>query len=430
MATQKPDGGIHAKGAVAKLPTATFEFDKSARQNLPDGALRLRITLEQQLGSNHTIAAFKFSTLTQRSTKSVYALRQQLIADEFSEWHAAERKNAVEWKILHPQQATSNLPILTIEPDDSIFASGDTAKRDDYYLEFGPVDFPVSALQLEALPDLRLPAGGPGSTYYEGTLGDFYLTEIEAQAKSTVFPFRTASETYTRNRYGNNPVSAALAIDGDVQTGWSVHDRQGERHVAVFNFEQSVPANTPIKIRMTFGRHFASSLGRFRFSATSGENTPQARTYNSDIAALIRKNISDLTEVEFARLRNVFLLTTPHLAKDAEQIRKLRKRPSGTSAMILTERPAGHERTTHRHHRGEYLQPRDQVTPGLPDVLKTDQTLQAGSRLEFARWLVSGRNTLTARVVAKKPKLAGILRRRNRKNAGRFWPAGRSTITS
>ena len=72
----------------------------------------------------------------------------------------------MDWKILVPVAATSNLPILTIQDDHSIFASGDTAKRDDYVITLEAADHPILAIRLEALPDYRLPEGGPGSTYY------------------------------------------------------------------------------------------------------------------------------------------------------------------------------------------------------------------------------------------------------------------------
>ena len=45
---------------------------------------------------------------------------------------SARRPHAVRWTVLEPMQATSNLPRLTIEPDGSIFASGDQTKRDVY----------------------------------------------------------------------------------------------------------------------------------------------------------------------------------------------------------------------------------------------------------------------------------------------------------
>ncbi|MEZ6060881.1 MAG: DUF1549 domain-containing protein [Planctomycetaceae bacterium] len=94
------------------------------------------------------------------------------IDEAFEKWLADETANAVQWTSLKPVEATSNLPILTIQDDDSIFASGDTAKRDDYFISLAASDKPITALRLEALPDDRLPAHGPGTTYYEGTPGD------------------------------------------------------------------------------------------------------------------------------------------------------------------------------------------------------------------------------------------------------------------
>lgn len=399
---EKTGWGIHASGQVAQAPVATFRIDRNILKGLPGESVRLRATLNQAVGNQHTIGAFRFGTMTTRSRAEIAALREAEISREFKKWRVAEREHAVVWQHLHPQDVRSNLPILTIQADDSIFASGDTAKRDDYFIDFAAVDFPVTALQLEALPDDRLPNGGPGSTYYEGTLGDFYLTEFQARSASTTYPFRSATETYARNRYGSNPVSAALAIDGDVQTGWSVHDRQGERHVAVFLLEHPVPPGTPVSVQLTFGRHFASSLGRFRLSATSAPGNPEARNYSSDIAKLIQKESSDLSDEEQTRLRTAFLLTAPQMVTQAEQIRKLRQRPGGTSAMVLSERPTGHDRPTYRHHRGEYLQPRDRVAAGLPEALVAPGMPGAQNRLEFARWLVSGQNALTARVVANR----------------------------
>ncbi|MEZ6135569.1 MAG: DUF1549 domain-containing protein [Pirellulaceae bacterium] len=168
----------------------------------------------------------------------------------FEQWLIEQRKSLANWQALHPTEAMSNLPILTIQDDESIFASGDTAKRDEFYVTFAPVDFPIYALQLETLPDERLPARGPGSTYYEGTLGDFYLTEFSVSVAGEPFSIQSASDSYAKNRYGKNPVSAQLTIDGDVQTGWSVHGRQGERHVAVYVMAEPIPAGQSFTTRM------------------------------------------------------------------------------------------------------------------------------------------------------------------------------------
>ena len=328
--------------------------------------------------------------------------RKQQMLTAFQQWRKDELPNAVEWTPLTPTTATSNLPILTIQDDNSIFASGDTAKRDHYVVTVAPSAGPITAIRLETLPDERLPAGGPGSTYYEGTLGDFYLTEIAANSGDTTLPFAAASQTYAKNRYGNNPVSAALAIDGDAQTGWAVHDRQGERHDAVFVFKEPVPAGASLKIQMTFGRHFASSLGRFRFSSTDAQSQPQARSYSDNVAKLLVQPDEQDTEDQLKQMMAAFLLTAPQLSAQADQIRALRNRPTTTSSLVMAERPTEHPRPTYRHHRGEYLQPKERVQPGLPTALLTENDKAPATRLEFAQWIVSKENPLTARVIVNR----------------------------
>ncbi len=172
--------------------------------------------------------------------------------------------------------------------------------------------------------------------------------------------------------------------------------------MAVFQLRQPIPAGTRLRLQMTFGRHFASSLGRFRWSACDSEGVPLARTYSDDIAASLRKSSAVLDETRKKRLFETFLLNAKPLAVQAEEIRKLRKRPEATTSLVMAERPAEHPRPTFRHHRGEYLQPKDQVTAGLPEVLSGDGNAKPTDRLEFSQWLVSDANPLTARVVVNR----------------------------
>src|SRR4029077_8457332 len=55
-------------------------------------------------------------------------------------------------------------------------------------------------------------------------------------------------------------------------------------------------------------------------------------------------------------------------------------------------------RPTHIHHRGEFLDPRQRVEPGVLSVLHSFPKNQPRNRLGFAHWLVSPDNPLTARV--------------------------------
>lgn len=320
----------------------------------------------------------------------------------YDKWLAAERANVVRWSHLQPVSATSNLPILTIEADDTIFASGDTAKRDEYVITLAAHASPITALRLEALPDERLPARGPGSTYYEGTLGDFYLVELAAKSQTGKVHIASASDSFAKNQYGNNPAAAQLTIDGDVQTGWSVAGRQGERHVAVYQLHEPLPVGAELTITLTFGRHFASSLGRFRFSATDAAHPTQARATSDEVESLLLSDSNQLNAEQNQQLFEQFLMSAPELAKHTEPIRKLLARPELPATLVLAERPAQHPRPTYRHHRGEYLQPAEQVEPGVPAVLPPLSRAEPANRLALARWLVSPDNPLTARVMVNR----------------------------
>ena len=103
--------------------------------------------------------------------------------------------NAVHWHVLRPTKATSNLPLLTVQDDDSVFVSGDMTKRDVYDLDFrNPATAPITAIRLEVLPDERLPQHGPGRVFYEGGAGDFFLSELTASANGKPVPFRDATQ--------------------------------------------------------------------------------------------------------------------------------------------------------------------------------------------------------------------------------------------
>jgi hypothetical protein len=73
--------------------------------------------------------------------------------------------------------------------------------------------------------------------------------------------------------------------------------------------------------------------------------------------------------------------------------------------MVLQERPPDNPRPTFRHHRGEYLSPREEVVPGLPVMFLDDSreaSEQPADRLALARWLVSRDNPLAARVTVNR----------------------------
>ncbi|MBT7923920.1 MAG: DUF1553 domain-containing protein [Opitutae bacterium] len=59
-------------------------------------------------------------------------------------------------------------------------------------------------------------------------------------------------------------------------------------------------------------------------------------------------------------------------------------------------------RDTFIHVRGSFLDKGDQVSPAVPELFGVPKSFQPGNRLEFARWLVGGKNPLVARVVVNR----------------------------
>jgi len=328
--------------------------------------------------------------------------RKASLETAFTKWLATERPLAVDWQVMVPSSLKSNLPHLTIQDDGSIFASGDTTKFDTYELEFANVPTGATTIRLEALPDSRLPAHGPGSTYYEGRKGDFFLDEIALTLDGQSVAFKSASHSYAKNQFGSNPVSAALSIDGDYQTGWSAAGRPGKRSVAVYVLNEPLPAGKTLDVKMTFGRHFASSLGRFRLSASSTSGDIVARECSAEIERLLRVDDDLLTAARRRQLKNEFLLNASQLAEHTKKIRELRRRPASIDIPVLAERPSENPRPTFLHNRGEYLQPKDRIDARVPEALHPFPRDVQKNRLEFARWLVSRDNPLTARVVANR----------------------------
>ena len=408
------DGKLETGWAIddgRSIPTtaeATFSFDEDQlnkgllKLDSAKGPIGLRIRLVQNHGARHVLGAFRLAVGKSLSPVEQEARRSELVEKKFEEWRNERSRKVVAWTPLKPLAATSNLPHLTILEDASILASGDTTKQDRYEIILGASTEPITALRLEALPDERLPGNGPGTTFYEGSLGDFYLNELSVFAGDVPAKVASATESYTRNKFGNTPTSAALTVDGDVQTGWSVAGEEGQRHTAVYVFEKPIPAFTALKIQMIFGRHFASSLGRFRFSAVNSDRVPVALRLSDAEEQLLLKTPEQLTSDEKFQLINAFLLNAPEVAKQSEQIRRLLSPVDSTTTLVMQERPPENPRPTFRHHRGEYLQAKEQLTSGTPEFLHEWPEELPRTRLGFAQWLVRRNNPLTARVIVNR----------------------------
>src|SRR5262249_20663114 len=143
----------------------------------------------------------------------------------------------------------------------------------------------------------------------------------------------------------------------------------------------------------------AAGVGRFRVWATADPRGGTTADLPIEIENLLTISKKDRQPAERERLFKYYLTVAPELAAARAEIDKLRARlPAFPTTLVMAERPASDPRATHVHHRGEFLQHRQQVQP---EVLSMFAPLPAGTphnRLTFARWLVSEANPLVGRV--------------------------------
>jgi hypothetical protein len=308
-------------------------------------------------------------------------------------WLATERKAAVRWTVLRPTKMEAGPTKLTLLADGSILATGDTMKRDQYTLALPALPDGATAFRIEAMPHESLPDRGPGRAYYEGPKGDFLLSEFTLAADGKPVKFAGSSAT------AGNP---APALDGNPQSGWPGASKAGVASSAVFIFDKPLTL-TDGKLDLLFERHYSASLGHFRIAVTTDTRPVKARTMPAEVEDLLLVAPDTLTAEQKQSLLRYWASIAPELKAARDEIEAVRKQlPKPATTLVMRERPADNPRPTFRHHRGEFLEPRERVEPGGLAVLPPLPTGQPRNRLTFARWLVSPENPLVGRVTVNR----------------------------
>ena len=327
--------------------------------------------------------------------------RQEALAWHLAQWLAREAPRVVAWRPARPASAAANIPTLDVEPDDSVFVSGDFSKSDTYSLRFTNDWRGARAVRLEVLSDPRLPEGGPGRVAYEGPNGNFWLSNFKVRLGTNVVKIAAASQSFAE---GEN--TAAKAVDDDLQSGWSINGGQGRSHNAVFRFDRPLDAAGEVTVEMLFEKYYAAGVGRFRLWFTREPDAvalPHPNDIHDGLLRLKQARTRDPNAApgpeDLAALRQYFAATTTELRDKHDEIARLtREMPKFPTTVVLQERPPNHTRPTFVHQRGEFLQPTERVEPGVPAALPDLPAAAPRNRLGLARWLVSPDNPLTARV--------------------------------
>ncbi|MBE7495662.1 MAG: DUF1553 domain-containing protein [Verrucomicrobiaceae bacterium] len=306
---------------------------------------------------------------------------------------AAAAKAVQKFEQLPITKATAVSAKLQKQADGSFLAQNKAPSTDSYTLEVSGHEKPVSALQIEVLPDDSLPGKGPGNHKN----GNFVLTTLVAmlqqgQASREIILHSPKAD------FEQKTFTADKVLDTDEQTGWAVSGATGKKHSLIVQFAEPVLLKAQDKLVLRLDQKYkppGHTIGRLRVLAASEETEDSIAPEN------VRKILSEepkrrnpvVIQPLWAWMEKVDpeVVAAERALREAEA--KLPKPPL-MDVRVIAHRHSN-PRKTHLLYRGDFLQPAEEVTPG---ALSTLPPLKGASRLDLARWLVSKDNPLTPRV--------------------------------
>jgi hypothetical protein len=225
------------------------------------------------------------------------------------------------------------------------------------------------------------------------------VVEAAPRGSDTFTPVRLVKATASFSQRG---FAVAGAIDDDPATGWAINPKFFEPHWA--QFEPHGPlgfdAGLSLRFRLVQQSGGGRTIGRLRVSAITGN--PSIEAVPANIARIVKLPTGQRSKADRRALNRY------HMDLD-QSIATLRTRQASVRAELkqieqpttLVMRELPEPRPTMVFARGDYKQPTDRVQPGVPAVLHRFSSSEV-DRLALARWLVSRRNPLAARVTVNR----------------------------
>ncbi len=400
-ASDSVDGSAQSGWAVGGHAGKPCEITWTLAQPLPWPMDRpLRLILEQNHGSEHLLRGFQLSlAFDDTPPEQLAQRRREYAAQAYAKWLQMVGAQTGAWQLLKPTNVAANMARLEPQNDGSYLAIGDISKRDEYQFQLN-LEAGTTALMIEGLTDPSLPKRGPGRTYYEGPIGDFFLSEVTV--KGTDDKSLTSGEAWVD--FAQAGREATKAFDGDPLTGWSIDGEQGSEHRMVVALKEPLTAPAAVRLSLLFERYYAAPLGRVRIWSTRAQAVgPFAAQLSPEVQNLLAASDRAKEPAQSGPVWDAFLSQASELSAINGRIKEMqRARPKFATTLVMQPRPPGFVRTTHRYHRGEFLNPREEVQPSVPTFLTAFTKQPPQDRLQLAQWLMNPDHPLVARVLANR----------------------------
>ena len=249
----------------------------------------------------------------------------------------------------------------------------------------------MSALRIRAYADASLTNKGPGRS----SSGNFILSRLTLKSGNRQIPIDEFAASYVQNGY-----SLSGLTDSDGNTGWAVAPQFGREHWLIAWLKTPLEADTDVVLELghespSWPQH---SLGNFNVQPSYEPNRAIQKMPEHLLTAIGRNRESEVLKEIDAYYRSV----SPELAPVRERERALAESLAKLNsqipmAMVMRETRRGGPLQAPFHARGEFLQPGEPVTAGIPAAFGTISEKRV-DRLALAKWLVSPSNPMSARV--------------------------------
>jgi len=382
------------KAGDSAKPYLSYKSDKAGQA----------IDEAERLVEQRTPAELESRTLAEVPFETWLKKQMAIVKDGFVGW------NPLRAITMESSEGTT----LTQQSDDSIQASGDHPNQDDYRITASPKQSRITGVRLEVLPHNTHTNG----SLSRGESGEFILTDIKIQVRrrgsSQIRDIKidSAVADYSADKKKNdNYGDVKDTLDDDPRNGWTTKGAANtEPHTAIFALEDPLTLDVDeelvieLRQRSTLG---AANIGRFRL-ATSEQLGQAIRSVKpsplEDLASVGETNSDGLDKLLRARLFDQFLQDhKPYqhpkglLDRAKSQLNEVKKAGEKLKVMVLEERKE--PRDTFILLRGVWDKHGDKVEPNVPASIAAWQEGAEKTRLGLAKWIVSERNPLTARVL-------------------------------
>ena len=337
-------------------------------------------------------------------------LLNETALQRITSWTSSRQQVLDAWESSQPSFLTESESVGEFQKQDrSIFFPKPASPTGNQVWTFSSPYHRPTAIQLEALPDDRLPGSGPG--WAED--GNFRLSEFKVFKRSedgeTWKPIQLSNP---QNDFSEHTTSVRYLIDDDEQTTWGILPQTGQAHRCYFELDPgaSIEKGDLIRIELIHQHGEHQWVGRCRVSVT---DVSPGDTHPFPEAALQTAFETPASE----RTREQQLTLSRHATRENWD-RRLEALPPAEQVYAATRffpqagnfKPALGPRKIHRLSRGNIHSPKEVMQPGalsqfshIPwNQMNRNLSNEGHRRLALGEWISHHENGLFWRTMANR----------------------------